>query len=371
MEARLHNDPITANAPTSHREPTLKDVINYIPNSLRPEKPSITKGLLYVAFDFVVYIASLIGLVYANAWLYLPLLVVNVLSIGGLFILAHDACHGSLFGRIGYRRLLAYLVGQAAMLPGGHMFDVWGYGHNRVHHGHTVRQGFDFVWHPVSPEQYEKFGIIGRVWHRVCWSPIGHGLYYFWHIWGGKMWLFWRKKETGLNIRCSRDKAIVALYLVVMAAWMIYTYGVGAWIKAIVIPFFLWNYYIGFVVYVQHIHEQVVWRIKGAWTPFRGQIEGTVTFVTYPFINWVSHNILVHTPHHADMRIPFYNLPRAMKVIRERFGDYVVEHPLNLREYLKTTFVCQLFDFQRQEWYPSLAVAQKGWGQSRGANLGA
>ena len=40
------------------------------------------------------------------------------------------------------------------MLPSWHVYEGWILGHNRMHHGYTVRQGFDFVWHPYTVEQW-------------------------------------------------------------------------------------------------------------------------------------------------------------------------------------------------------------------------
>ena len=70
--------------------------------------------------------------------------------VSGLFIIGHDAAHEALFKS----RRLNSIVGHVAMLPSWHVYEAWVLGHNRVHHGHTVREGMDFVWHPVTPEQY-------------------------------------------------------------------------------------------------------------------------------------------------------------------------------------------------------------------------
>lgn len=340
---------------TGGQETSLRDVIASIPEDLRPARPSIARGLLYFALDCALYLGSLWVLVYGGPWLYLPALAVNVLSIGGLFIIAHDCCHGSYFGvKSRLRRTLAYIIGQGAMLTGGHMYQVWDYGHNRVHHGHTVKAEFDFVWHPVTPDQYAALGPLRRLWHQVCWSPVGHGIYYFFHIWIGKMWAFSGRKESGMRLRCLRDKALVAAYMIGVAALFIGYFGFWTWFKAIVVPFLLWNHYIGFVVYVQHIHEMVVWRLRSAWTPFRGQVEGTVTFMFPKVIQFLSHNIFVHTPHHVDMRIPFYNLPRALRSMKERYSGSIIEHPFRLREYLRTAAQCKMFDFERAQWFRSL-----------------
>jgi len=53
------------------------------------------------------------------------------------------------------------------MLPSLHAVEVRFFGHNRVHHGHTVKQGLDFVWHPLIVEQYELRQLIPPPGRRV------------------------------------------------------------------------------------------------------------------------------------------------------------------------------------------------------------
>ena len=60
----------------------------------------------------------------------------------------------------------------------------------------------------------------------------------------------------------------------------------------------------------------------------------------------------MHVPHHVDMRIPFYELPRAAKAIRDAFPDTVREQRFTIRAYLRTTRNCKLYDFERGTWLP-------------------
>jgi omega-6 fatty acid desaturase (delta-12 desaturase) len=64
------------------------------------------------------------------------------------------------------------------------------------------------------------------------------------------------------------------------------------------------------------------------------------------------HNIFEHVPHHVDMRIPFYELPRAAKAIRDAFPETVSEQRFTIRGYLRTTRRCKLYDFERGLWLP-------------------
>jgi omega-6 fatty acid desaturase (delta-12 desaturase) len=116
---------------------------------------------------------------------------------------------------------------------------------------------------------------------------------------------------------------------------------------------FTWT--IGFVVYVQHVNEDIRWYPRREWTKFRGQMEGTTNLRIPRLFNFFLHNIFVHVPHHVDMRIPFYRLPAAMRSIESRFPGVAITKKLRIRDYVSTTLGCKLYDFERGEWrgYPN------------------
>ena len=84
-----------------------------------------------------------------NRLLLVPLWLFAGLMVSGLFVLGHDAAHGALFDS---SRLNAY-VAPLSMLPSLHAVEVWIFGHNSVHHGHTLRKQIDFVWQPLTVAQ--------------------------------------------------------------------------------------------------------------------------------------------------------------------------------------------------------------------------
>ena len=48
---------------------------------------------------------------------------------------------------MGIHWLANAVVARASMLPSLHAVEVWVFGHNRVHHGHTLRQGMPVTVH--------------------------------------------------------------------------------------------------------------------------------------------------------------------------------------------------------------------------------
>lgn len=130
--------------------------------------------------------------------------------------------------------------------------------------------------------------------------------------------------------------------------------GLWVWVKTVVVPFLLFCQIIGWVVYVHHIDPEIRWWKRRSWNRFRGQVEGTTILLGPPGWNLFFHWIMVHLPHHVDMRIPCYRLPEAASAIAEAFPDHVQVRRLSVRKYFHATRECKLHDFETGTWsrYP-------------------
>jgi omega-6 fatty acid desaturase (delta-12 desaturase) len=286
-----------------------------------------------------------------NPLLLVPLWVVAGLAVSGLFVVGHDAAHGALFDS---DRLNA-IVARLTMLPSLHATELWIFGHNRVHHGHTLRQGMDFVWHPSTVEEYLAMGRLRRLRHRFEWGPLGAGAYYLREVWWNKMVRFRPPERWAGAMR--RDRALVAAYAIATLATLVALGGSGGiwdWLKVVVVPFLLFCHSIGWVVHVHHIQPEIRWWTRREWNRFRGQVEGTTVLWGPPGWNLFFHWIMVHLPHHVDMRIPCYRLPEAARAIAAAFPDEVDERPIRVRDYLRSVRSCKLHDFETGTWqrYP-------------------
>ena len=337
--------PETPPAPTN-----LRPVIDVIP--ARCYDNPTRRGLWYFGRDLAVYALILAGLFSTDRLVFLlPLWVLSGLAVGGLFVVGHDAAHQSLFKS----RRLNGIVGRLAMLPSLHVFEAWVLGHNRVHHGHTVKVGFDFVWHPVSPEEYAQGSRWQRFAHRVEWSWLGYGLYYGRRVWWQKMMSFDPPNRWAAAIR--RDiwlvkgvAGAVGLGFLALGWW---TYGNplgGVWllVKMALVPFALFCFVIGLVVHVHHIDRDITWWSRRDWNKYRGQVEGTTIIHAPRWLDFFLHWILEHSPHHVDMRIPMYHLKEAGQSIAAHFP--VPERRLRLRDIAANTRACKLYDFESHRW---------------------
>lgn len=332
---------------------SLLPVIRTIPKSAY-DNPT-WKGLAYFARDTVMYVAIVAGLIlFDNPIITVVLWFFAALVVSGLFIIGHDAAHEALFKS----RRLNSIIGHVAMLPSWHVFEGWVLGHNRIHHKYTVRQGFDFVWHPYTPEQFQAMSGFGRLRHRIEWSWAGSGLYYLREVWWHKMMV---GKPPGRWVKpIRRDRFIVLAFIVVaggLLAWAgLAQYGtvLGAvWmvLKVLVVPFLAFNFVIGSFVHVHHVQPDIRWWPRREWTKFKGQMEGT-TILRAPWgMNFFVHWIMVHIPHHVDMRIPMYKLEEAADAIKAAFPDTVHDDKLRFRDFIANTRQCKLYDFEQGRWY--------------------
>lgn len=341
-------------ARTVERRPTesLNDVRSAIPEACY--RRSSGRAILALVQATVLYALPVAGLVLTNTWWMLLILwPLTGLAVAGLFVLGHDASHGALF----VSRRVNRAVARLCMAPSVHVEAAWDLGHNRVHHGYTTRQDFDFVWHPSTVAEYKAFGFLARMRHRLEWSCFGSGAYFLRVVWWEKMWRFSAPgKRHGAIVR---DKlALTALMAVAVAGSVVYGALDGGllaaiWmpIKLFVIPFLIFVQIIGWAVYVHHIAPDIRWWPRKEWSQFKGQMESTTVLHLPAIVNrlWF-HNIFVHVAHHVDTRIPFHQLPAASAAIEAAYPSTVRTSRLSLRDYLKITRACKLYDFEAGQW---------------------
>ncbi|TPW14225.1 MAG: omega-6 fatty acid desaturase (delta-12 desaturase) [Acidimicrobiaceae bacterium] len=340
------------------RNHSLNDVRAVIPDSCY--KRSTARAMLVLLQAVSLHVAPLVGLALTDRWWALIILwPLAGLAVSGLFVLGHDASHGALVDSRRQNRLIA----QLCMTPSAHVEAAWDLGHNRVHHGFTTRQGFDFVWHPLTPDDYRSLGRLARLRHRLEWSWFGAGAYFLRVVWWEKMWRF---KAAGKHRRAIvRDKITLgsALAVVVGGAAVLGAF-TGGWIgamwmpvKLLVVPFLLFVQIIGWTVYVHHVSPDIRWWTRREWSQYKGQMESTTILRVPRVLNrlWF-HNIFVHVPHHVDARIPFHQLPKAAAAIAAAYPETVRSLRLSLRQYLRATKACKLYDFEAGCWLPYSAA---------------
>ncbi len=341
------DQPIPLDQPLPHRK-TLREWL--IPLSER----STLRALVLLAFDYALFFALITATVMVEAiWVKLLCGIVAGFVIGRLFVIGHDACHQSLTPH----RELNKVLGRIAFLPSLTPYSLGDTGHNVVHHGYTNLNGVDFVWTPLTAQEFADLNPIERLLQRAYRSGWAPGLYYMVEIW-------WKREffpnKTHMPTRRPiffKDSLMVsvfgAIWVAVIATAAVYTQQ-SIWLSllmGVLIPFFFWNTMIGFVVYVHHTHVKVSWHDnKAAWTKAAPFVSTTV-HLTFPFnIGALMHHIMEHTAHHVDMSVPLYRLKKAQAKLEEMLPGRIIVQPFSWKWYFETAKNCKLYDFSRECW---------------------
>lgn len=278
----------------------------------------------------------------------------TTLAIIRLFIIGHDACHGSLTDHAALNKVL----GRIAFLPSLTPFSLWRVGHNVVHHGFNNLKGRDFVWEPLDPKEFSSLSRGRRLLERVYRSAFGPLPYYLLEIWWRRLYYPGRANAPGKRGEFFWDSTLVTAFAAGWIAWLVVggLAGGGAAHLALVlnvgflVPFLVWNWTVGFVVYLHHTHPDVVWYAdKSAWLKAQGILHGTVRYRIKPWWNWILHNIMEHAAHHLDSRIPLYRLKAAQATLARLVPEIPVVE-LSMRTYWRSVRECKLFDFERRRW---------------------
>jgi omega-6 fatty acid desaturase (delta-12 desaturase) len=321
---------------------------------------STFKGVLFVVLSLLPYALGYAGFFALDGWWLKALsAALMTMALPMLFIVGHDACHQSLTPH----RWLNKLIGRLTMVPTWHAYSVWDLGHNGMHHGWTNVRSKDFTWTPLSKADYDALTPVGRFMQRKYRTWWGVGFYYIVEIWT-KYGMTGAKPQTPrMNVLFWADRlSVVAWTVAVTTAVLLLTdrTGLGAnplLVSAglvtlgVIVPFLAWNWTMGMIVLVHHTHPTVPWYGDVAdWSYYAGQVQSTVHIELPRPIELILHNIMEHTAHHADPRVPLYNLEQAQKKLEETYAGNIVVVPFTLGGVSNTLRTCRLFDYENHRW---------------------
>jgi len=209
--------------------------------------------------------------------------------------------------------------------------------------------------HTLCTPTYDRLNIT-RWLQRSYRTPWGVGLYYTIELWWKKLF-FPSKRHVGVRRREHLlDNLLVSGYLglLIGVVSLIAASATTALVNlffAVMLPAVLWNWIVGFTVFVHHTHPSVRWfKSRKDWTFQQGQIESTV-HVRFP--NWWTsalHNIYEHTAHHMDVNIPCYRLAAAQCFAERHFGEHIVIQNFTWTFFLRTLQECKLHDYDSHRW---------------------
>jgi len=316
---------------------------------------SALRAVAILSADTLLYVACL----FLTLWLsnYLLRAAASILlgiAITRLFIVGHDCCHGSFFPSSKWNKFFGRIV----FLPSLTAYSLWEIGHNVLHHSFPNLKGRDYIWTPKSKQEYDAMSH-SRQWAERFYrsSSFGLGAYYLIELWWNKL-MFPNRSHVGARRKVHvYDGLLVTAFALLFVSTVIASAQIrGASIVAplcfsVLIPFGVWNYLMGFAIYVHHTHPTVAWfDKKEIWNRALPQIRNTV-HLTFPLpFSAMLHNIMEHNAHHSDINVPLYELPAAQRQLEEQIGESVVVQAFSFRAFHESLRVCKLYDFENYCW---------------------
>lgn len=332
--------------------------LSEVRKKITPEayEKSMKKTFLWFFIDIAFYLIMMYGVFIAhNIVLKLLFGVLAGIAASSMFVWAHDAAHGSLFKN----KMVAEILGTIFMLPALNMYRLWVYGHNRIHHGFTSFSPLDWIWRPLTISEYRGLNKFQKILYRIERSLYGCGLHYIYKVWWPKMVMFKPSDMDAKSVFAIKlDKVIVAVFAVIVA-FIYFNYGGGVIgvIAGLILPFIVFNYVISLVVYLHHTHPSIPFFDERAeWNHTIGALYCTTVIYSNWLIDSLLHHIMIHTPHHVDIRIPFYRLKTALVSIKEHYGQYLHEYNMDVSTLKHIFKSCKLYDYHKHVWYDFAAA---------------
>jgi len=336
---------------------TLSQIVRTLP----PEVFKIDdwKAWRAVAISIGAVTAS-VALLAESPWYLLPFAYLFAgTAATGLFVIGHDCGHRSFSNN----KLLEDVVGTLVFAPLIYPFEPWRIKHN-AHHAHTNKLSEDTAWHPVMEGELKEFGPIQRFLLKVflgsplkSWASVGHWLIYH----------FDKTKYTESQMpRVIVSWLAVAAFAGGVLPWIGFQYGWTAVVKYWLLPWLGYHFWMSTFTVVHHTAPHIAFNSSEDWNPAKAQLSGSV-HCDYPgWVDFLTHDISWHVPHHVSSKIPWYNLRKATESLRENWGAYMTECTYNWKV-MKTIFT-ELhvynpeqnyvpFDHKKENWFLKLQRA--------------
>lgn len=238
-----------------------------------------------------------------------------------------------------------------------HPFSLWALGHNRIHHRYTNLRPHDYPWVPFSKVEFERLPAWRQTLERIYRTVPGQALYYIVEIWWKKMFFPNRREVSERKAVYFWDSLLVAIYLAGLSVVLIAAgraFGKGAMESMFfgwLVPFYVWNWLLNFVIYQQHTHPAVAWHDHEAeWEYMEAQIDASPHFRFPRLVGFILHNIMEHTAHHAATSIPLYRLKKAQAALERAYPGRVKVIDWTWAGYRDAVHRCKLYDYRRHVW---------------------
>jgi len=251
----------------------------------------------YFALLFLMYLSLSV-----SYWLTLALAVLASGFMVRVFIIFHDAGHGSFFNSQRANDVTGIITGIITFTP----FYAWRHSH-AIHHatsGDLDRRGVGDVW-TMTVDEY----LVAPWWKRAAYRffrfplvTMGLGPLFMFLI----SHRFYDVSSTGAREKHSVVYTNLTLLAIIAVAAL--TIGLDKYIL-IQLPIVWIGGVAGvWMFYVQHQFEGMVWEHHDKWNYVTAALQGSSFYKLPKVLQWFTGNIGFHHIHHLSPRIPNYNL---------------------------------------------------------------
>lgn len=264
-----------------------------------------------------------------------------------LFMFYHDYLHDAIFRDSLAAKAILWVYGIFILNPP----NVWKRSHNYHHQNNAQMATAGIGSFPVmTVEQYRKASTARRLLYRASRSGITIFFGYFFIFLIGMC-----TKSFLTDPKRHFDSLIALMVHFGLAVALYYLGGISLLMYVLILPLFLACAIGGYLFYVQHNFPGVIMKPREEWTYVFAAMKSSSYMQGGPLVEWFTANIGYHHVHHLNARIPFYNLPGAMRAIPELREPLVTSlHPRDVLAALRL----KLWDAQRQEMvgFPAIEV---------------
>eukprot|EP00208_Stichococcus_sp_RCC1054_P006097 CAMPEP_0206134766 /NCGR_PEP_ID=MMETSP1473-20131121/193_1 /ASSEMBLY_ACC=CAM_ASM_001109 /TAXON_ID=1461547 /ORGANISM="Stichococcus sp, Strain RCC1054" /LENGTH=443 /DNA_ID=CAMNT_0053526387 /DNA_START=273 /DNA_END=1604 /DNA_ORIENTATION=- len=317
---------------------TLSQVIGTLPKEVFKLNP--IRAWLAVATS-IVSMAACLYLISVSPWYMLPFAwALAGTAFTGFFVVGHDAGHRS-FSK---NKLLEDIVGTLMFAPLIYPFEPWRIKHNH-HHAHTNKLVEDTAWHPVMQEEVKDWGESpkGKIFKFFLgtplklWASVGH--WALWHFDISKFTDKQRKRVYVSWLACAAFAFGVLPAVVAATGW-------AGLAKYWLMPWLGYHFWMSTFTVIHHTAPHIPFKPAESWNAAQAQLAGTVHCDFPAWVEFLTHDISVHVPHHVNSKIPWYNLRKANDSLRKNWGQYMTEATFNWRMIKNICAECHVFDEQ-------------------------
>ncbi len=274
----------------TYTQPDLRKSIWQVANSF---------GGLFVSF-------SLMYLAYVNVgyWLALILAVPTAGFLVRVFIIQHDAGHGSFFKSKRWNNVVGGVAGVFTLTP----YNFWRKSHS-IHHAHHAdleKRGIGDVW-TMTVEEYMNASRWKRIGYRAFRNP-----FFLFVIAPALNFVLAQRFPLGAkaNWKTGERKSVWLTNLGIAVLITVLSLLIGFWTTIILtLTVMVIAASVGtWLFYVQHQFERTYWEHTPQWDYTLAAMEGSSYYQLPKVLQWFTGNIGFHHIHHLSPRIPNYNL---------------------------------------------------------------